>query len=139
MIEGHCLCGAVTIRAEHHTPEVSACHCEMCRRWTGGVYVMFKAPAVGTMIDGPVATYRSSPFAQRAFCGTCGSPLWLRDDDDPDYELMPGLFEAARDFPLTSEVYADRAMTCLRLSGDHTRTTRAAYEAAHPHVAEDVR
>ena len=67
MIEGRCLCGSVTIRLTEHRPEVGACHCDMCRRWTGGVYVMFTAPPEAVQIEGPVRRYRSSSFAERAF------------------------------------------------------------------------
>ena len=49
-------------------------------------------------------------FAERAFCAVCGSHLWMRDNTGKTYELMPGLFDEARDWPLRSEVYSDRAM-----------------------------
>jgi len=133
VIEGHCLCGSVRIRLDDHRPEVGACHCGMCRRWTGGVYVMFTAPPEAVTIEGPVGRYRSSSFAERAFCRTCGSNIYLRDDG-AEYEFMPGLFDAARDFPLISEVYVDKAMACLRLGGDHKRATQAEYEAKHKFV-----
>ena len=42
---------------------------------------------------------------------------------------MPGLFDAARGWPLRSEIYTDRAMASVQLSGDHRRKTRAEYEA----------
>ncbi len=136
MIEGRCLCGAVTIRVGAHREGVSACHCTMCKRWTGGVYLMFTAAPEEVEISGPVKTYRSSPFAQRAFCETCGSHIWLRDDGG-EYEFMPGLFEAAADYPLISEAYADQAMASVPLAGAHKRTTRAEYEASYPFVPEE--
>lgn len=56
------------------------------------------------------------------------------EEEAPGYDLMPGLFDAAHDWPLHSEIYTDRAMACIRLEGDHLRATRAKYEAKHPHV-----
>ena len=47
---------------------------------------------------------------------------------------MPGLFDAARDWPLRSEVYADRAMAAVRLMGDHPRASAAEYEARNAHA-----
>ena len=43
-----------------------------------------------------VARFRSSGFAERAFCPVCGSHLWMRNTgaDAEAYELMPGLFDA---------------------------------------------
>ncbi len=134
-LTGACLCGAVTLRATGFLPEVSACHCAMCRRWTGAALWCLEAAAVEA--TGPVRTYRSSAFAERAFCGTCGSHLWIRDDSGP-YDLAPGLFEGAAAFPLAREVYADRAMACVPLAGGHPRVSAAAYEAERPFVAGEA-
>ena len=133
---GHCLCGAVTVRvAGPHDPRPGACHCRMCQRWSGGLFLCFNADAAGVTVEGPVTRYASSGFAERAFCQVCGSHLWMRDIMGQSYELMPGLFDAVRDQPLRSEVYADRAMASVRLQGDHRRATQAEYEQKNHHVA----
>jgi hypothetical protein len=133
---GHCLCGAVTVRvAGPHDPRPGACHCRMCQRWSGGLFLCFSADAAGVTVDGPVTRYASSGFAERAFCPVCGSHLWMRDNTGATYDLMPGLFDEARDQPLRSEVYADRAMASVRLQGDHRRATQAEYEQKNHHVA----
>lgn len=139
-LTGHCLCGAVTVRvAGAHDPRVGACHCRMCQRWSGGLFLCFEAEAQAVTAEGPVVRHQSSAFAERAFCGTCGSHLWMRDTrDDAWYDLMPGLFDAARDWPLRSEIYTDRAMASVRLTGDHARATEAEYEAKNPHVEGDA-
>jgi hypothetical protein len=138
MIEGHCLCGAVTIRSKTAPGWVGACHCRMCQRWSGAVFACF--PAEGVTVDGPVTRFQSSDFAERAFCATCGSHLWMRDNTSPEghYELMPGLFDAAQDWRLYSEVYADRAMASMHLTGAERRATQAEYEAKKPHVKGDA-
>lgn len=138
-LEGHCLCGAVTIRvAGEHDPRPGACHCRMCQRWSGGLFLCFNAKEDGVTVDGPVTRFASSDFAERAFCSVCGSHLWMRDHTGESYELMPGLFDAARDWPLRSEVYSDRAMASVRLGGDHRRATQAEYEAKNQYVAGDA-
>lgn len=140
MIKGHCLCGAVRIEVEDHHASTSACHCRMCQRWSGSLFLSFVAPAEAVTVTGQVATYRSTPFSERVFCPVCGTHLWLQqtDEENPDYELMPGLFDAAREMPLTSEIYTDRALPGLALAGDHLRKTRAEYEADHPHLEGDM-
>ncbi|MFY8146732.1 MAG: GFA family protein, partial [Rhodobacter sp.] len=110
-------------------------HCRMCQRWSGGLFLCFNADAAGVTVEGPVTRYASSGFAERAFCPVCGSHLWMRDIMGQSYELMPGLFDAVRDQPLRSEVYADRAMASVRLQGDHRRATQAEYEQKNHHVA----
>lgn len=133
-IEGHCLCGAVRVRVERLAGTMSACHCSMCRRWSGGIQMGIDAE--GVTVEGPVRTYASSPFAERAWCDTCGSALWLRDVPDGAHELVPGLFENAGGARLDREVYADRAPEGYALAGDHQKVTAAEYEAGNRHVAK---
>lgn len=135
-LTGRCLCGAVTVSvAGAHDPRVGACHCRMCQRWSGGLFLAFEADAGAVTVAGPVVCYSSSSFSERAFCGTCGAHLWMRDlEPDAPYDLMPGLFDAARDWPLRSEIYTDTALASVRLAGDHSRATRAEYEAEHRHL-----
>ncbi|TFL18122.1 GFA family protein [Jannaschia formosa] len=136
---GRCLCRAVTITVEGpHKETVGACHCRMCQIWSGMMFGCFKAPAASVTVTGAVAEYRSSDFATRAFCPTCGSHLWFRDDgEDEPYELVPGLFPEAASFPLVSEIYADRAPAYARLAGDHRRSTASEYEAGNKFVEGD--
>ncbi len=98
----------------------------------------FEAAETAVMVSGPVRRYASSHFAERAWCDTCGTHLWLKDRGGP-YEFVPGLFAAAVDFPLEREVYADQAMVGCSLSGAHRRIDRADYEAVHRHVAGETR
>lgn len=144
-LTGHCLCGAVHITvAGWHEHVVGACHCRMCQRWSGGVFLCFQAEASAVTVQGEVARFRSSSFAERAFCPRCGSHLWFCDVEEGEgaqpthYELIPGLFDAARGWPLRSEIYVDRAMACVSLAGEHRRTTRAEYEAEHPALPGDL-
>jgi hypothetical protein len=114
----------------------------MCQRWSGGLFLCFTAEASAVTVTGEVAHYRSSAFAERAFCPRCGSHLWFNDVEDggepASYELMPGLFDSARDWPLRSEIYVDRAMASIQLLGEHRRRSRAEYEAENPFVEGDM-
>ncbi|MDY6983113.1 MAG: GFA family protein, partial [Pseudomonadota bacterium] len=78
-MKGSCLCGAVTITAPDLS-EIAACHCGMCRRWGGGPFMTLHA-GQDVKVEGDVKTYRSSDWAERAFCGTCGTHLY--------YHLLP--------------------------------------------------
>jgi hypothetical protein len=135
---GACLCGAVRIELTAAPAGASACHCTMCRRWSGAAMWVIEAPADAVRVSGEVARYRASSFAERAWCRACGSHLWMRDDGG-DYELMPGLFDDAAGLPLTHEIYADRAFACARLAGAHPRISRAEYERNNLFVEGDER
>ena len=74
---GGCLCGAVRFRTDSDPLWVGHCHCEMCRRQTGGVmgsFVAFPAGSVEWLGKEP-QRYRSSEHVERGFCPTCGSTL----------------------------------------------------------------
>lgn len=77
---GRCLCGAVRYVLRDAPESFGACHCTMCQRVSGGVNLSFAVPADGIEIAGAeaVRTYRSSTWAERSFCGACGSNLWYR-------------------------------------------------------------
>lgn len=140
-MEGRCLCGGVTLRVEgRHDPRPGACHCGLCQAWSGGVFLAFMAEAEAVTVTGTVGRFASSTLAERAFCPTCGSHLWMRDTSRPDapYDLMPGLFRDLRNAPLQSEIYADRAPAYVSLAGDHATATRAEWEAKHPFVEGDM-
>lgn len=139
-LAGRCLCGGVTVTVRAAAARsVSLCHCDPCRRWSGTALAGFDAGRGDVEIEGDVATYASSPFAERAFCPVCGTHVWFRDvDGDAPYELSPGLFAEARGWALDREVYADRAADYLPLTGDHRRVTRAEYEARNLHVEGDA-
>jgi hypothetical protein len=136
-MEGHCLCGSVTVTVVRKTDNwVGACHCRMCQRWSGALFMSFPVAEADVVVTGPVRTFASSSFAERAFCETCGSHLWMRDTAEAGavYDLMPGLFDDAADWPLRSEIYVDQAMKAVDLHGAHTRATAAEYETKNPHV-----
>lgn len=138
-LTGHCLCGSVTVKvAGAHVPTPGACHCRMYQRWSGGVFMCFEAEADAVSVEGEVRRYASSTFSERAFCPACGSHLWMRNTDKPNenFELMPGLFDEARTWPMRSEIYTDDAI--VRLSGDHPTATRAQYEAKNKFVEGDA-
>ena len=132
-ISGECLCGAVRITVSSPAGWVGACHCRICQQWSGGLWAGFPASKASIEVNGPVKTYASSAIANRGFCAECGTQLWMRDiKDGSNYDLMPGIFEAAKDWPLKSEVYHDQAMQAFALKGDHPTTSAATYLAKNP-------
>lgn len=140
-LSGRCLCGEVRIDIDgDYIAAVGACHCLMCQRWNGTLFGGFVATAAHVSITGDVTRHASSSFSERAFCKTCGSHIWLRNTDTEaaEIELFPGLFEAAKNFTLLSEIYTDRAPDYVRLAGTHRRKTRAEYEATNKFVEGDA-
>lgn len=138
-LDGRCMCGDVSIKLNgSYVAAVGICHCGMCQRWNGVAFGCFSASPEAVSVTGPVTRHASSSFAERAFCATCGSHLWMRNTQpEDDYEFMPGLFEGAAKFPLISEIYKDHAPAYVPLSGDHKRATGAEYESKNLFVEGD--
>jgi len=103
-LQGRCLCGAVTITLDGARPLVDVCHCGMCRRW-GGPFAGVAGEAFA--VDGEANVYRSSDWAERAFCGRCGSPLWYRFLPADHYSFLAGLFELPAGFSMWRQIFID--------------------------------
>lgn len=107
-MKGECLCGAVTIDAPDNT-EMSACHCTMCRRWGGGpllcVHGSDEADITGKEL---ITTFRSSDWAERAFCSRCGTHLYYRLIPSNEYAFPAGLFQDGPAFQFTEQIFVDQ-------------------------------
>ena len=122
-IKGRCLCGAVTVTATLSRPMLRACHCDMCRLHTSGAFFSIAADPDSIEVSGPAQTYRSSDWAERGFCPTCGSTLWYGTVHDGARHLSAGLFDNAGGAPLKLEFFADKCPQGYALAGDHRKMT----------------
>jgi hypothetical protein len=125
-IEGHCLCGGVTVRATPVRRNVEACHCTMCRRWSG---IAFLGLMCGTEVEiegeDRVVRYRSSEWAERGFCGTCGSSLFYHYLPLGTYGFTAGLFPDDALEPLAEEIFVDEKPGYYAFAGDSAKLTGA--------------
>ncbi|SNR49378.1 GFA family protein [Puniceibacterium sediminis] len=128
---GQCLCGAVTVEFQAAENKLSACHCGMCRRWTGSALLEIDAKPGSVQYEGPVRTYASSDWAERAWCDTCGTTLWyhLTLPEHDYYSISAGLVEDAGGLTLGTEIYIDVKPDGYAFAGDHERKTKAEIEA----------
>jgi hypothetical protein len=120
---GKCLCSAVRFTAESVETHHHACHCGMCRRWSGGA--LFVAAATGVKFTGTenLATYRSSEWAERGFCKACGSSLFYLLKPTGQYMLCVGAFDDSSEFRLAREIYIDHKPGGYAFAGEHPRLT----------------
>ena len=82
-VTGACLCGAVRYEADEVQHDAGMCHCESCKRSTGGLFaaVVGFDPAKFRFVSEEPIWYQSSKHVRRGFCGKCGSPIAYRRDD----------------------------------------------------------
>ena len=86
---GGCRCGAIRYRITDRPTYSGICHCDDCRRATGGAFVPWlgATPEAFEVTKGTIKEYQSSPGVWRGFCQTCGSPLTYRGDGWTDIAL----------------------------------------------------
>ena len=122
--QGGCLCGAVRFTARLQNHAFGACHCEMCRRWTGSALLGISVPTADIDWQGAehIATRATSAWALRAWCRECGSSLYFRVTAESPYahltELPIGLLDDASGLTMTNEIYIDHKPDSFAYAGE---------------------
>lgn len=106
---GFCLCGKVHITLPATKTTAGACHCSMCRKWSGGgpflaVHAGPDLPMSGTE---HIGRFQSSAWAERAFCTSCGTSLFYRMLGSGDHMVAAGLF-GETEFSLKQEIFVEQ-------------------------------
>lgn len=124
-LSGRCLCGAIAFTA---VPKhgMHACHCESCRRWTGGVYLGVDCgDSVEVADPAGVATFDSSEWASRSFCRTCGSSLFWSLKAGGMTAVSVQAFDDPSVFSFDTEIFIDSKPDSYAFVGDRVRLTGA--------------
>ena len=98
---GGCQCGAIRYRIAGNLGDASICHCRMCQKAFGAWgAALVSVPFVAfTGTKGKPGGFRSSAIVERGFCRDCGTPLFMREDGDPNIELAIGTLDQPNDIP----------------------------------------
>ncbi len=116
---GQCLCGAVTFEARDVDPHIHACHCLMCRRWSGGPAMAASVGSVSFQGEENIVRYASSEWAERGFCKICGSNLFYLLKPSR-YIIEAGAFNQ-QNFELQSEIFSSAKPGWYQFAGEHPR------------------
>ena len=107
-MQGGCLCGAVRFTAAPKDREVGACHCSMCRKWTGGPFMVIDCgDSIKVENESNLGVYRSSEWAERCFCKNCGSVLFYRLVQNGNCYASAEAFDDRAGYAFTSQVFID--------------------------------
>ena len=79
-VTGGCLCGEIRYRVTEPPLDTNFCHCRMCQKFTGAPVTVGSTYSHNAVqfTKGEPRYFKSSPFAERGFCATCGSSLTYR-------------------------------------------------------------
>lgn len=126
---GSCLCGDVTYEIENTPTKVGACHCVMCRKWSGGIYLAVHLTKDQVTFKGEehIECYKSSDWAERGFCKTCGSSLFYRvtapGPNEGDLHLAFGTIDDQSGMYLEEEIFIDRKPEGYSFAQDTAKMT----------------
>ena len=119
--DGGCLCGAVRYRVSGPPQATSLCHCNSCRRSTGGpslAWAIFAEQDV-EIIDGALAVHISSPGVERGFCARCGTSLTYRRASRPGlFDVTTASLDDAEAFPPTKEIWTEERLSWVAANPD---------------------
>ena len=105
---GGCLCGAVRFTATPPNRDISACHCGMCRRWSAGPFLCLDGGATFKVEDASqLGVYRSSEWAERCFCKTCGTPLFYRLIAQNTHFVSAEALDDKSGYAFTTQIFID--------------------------------
>jgi hypothetical protein len=114
--DGGCACGAVRFRIKAPIFGMAACYCRECQHSTGGgpnYVVLAPREALELTRGQPRVRHvqaESGADIGRAFCETCGSPLWsVTTDGTPFLPVRAGALDDPSDLTVTSEVFTEAA------------------------------
>lgn len=86
--QGGCACGGVRYTLTSEPWDCGWCHCRICQLVSGAPAMVFATVPAGDLVwtEGAetVRTFKSSDFGTRSFCGTCGTPLLMQVDHQPE-------------------------------------------------------
>ena len=110
-VQGQCLCGQVAFSLAVQDKHVHACHCQMCRRQSGGpsLSVEYVAESLVYSRQDSVHVYDSSAWGQRVICAHCGTFLfWQSKDMSYVCANVFALEVDLAEFEMNMEVYIDQ-------------------------------
>ena len=105
---GKCLCGSIELEVELSSTEVAACHCSMCRTWSGGPLLAVDCgDSLKISDESSVSKYQSSEWAERGFCANCGTHLFYLLKAANQYHLPAGLLDVDSQYSFTHQIFID--------------------------------
>lgn len=121
---GRCFCGDIRFDVTGPVLYSAFCHCESCRRASGGAFVAwvtFDKQGLQWR-SGTVMRHASSPGVTRGHCPRCGASLTYEEADragQVDITLVS--FEDPAQFRPLAHIWMEDRLTCIQLGDDLPR------------------
>ena len=105
---GSCMCGEVRYEARGELRPICLCHCTMCRKASGHYTAATAVPTDKLTISGDSFTwFKSSDYAERGFCKTCGSSLFFRPFGKDRTSIFVGSIDGDTELKAVSQIWCE--------------------------------
>ena len=105
---GQCMCGAVKYTAET-SKTFATCYCKMCQRWSAGAFMGASTSHFEvTHGEDKLTVFKSSDWAERAFCSVCGSNIYYFAPEYGGKSVALGSFDDPAGFTMHSQYFIDQ-------------------------------
>lgn len=114
--QGSCFCGDVQFIVSGEPDAVGFCHCDSCRRWSGGpvnAFSLWKPESITiTCGEDNIGTYNKTDQSYRKWCKTCGGHFFT---EHPGLGLTDVYASAIPEFIHDPQVHVNYQETALRI------------------------
>lgn len=125
-LSGKCLCGGVKFTVKVASANFGACHCSMCRTWSGGVvFALDEVKDLTFEGEHNLSIYKSSDWGERGFCKVCGTNLFWRSAEFGHTAVMAGAIEEQAELKFVSEIFIDSKPDFYTFADDTKKYTEA--------------
>jgi hypothetical protein len=124
---GGCLCGAVRYRLNARPLTMTACHCDACKKMSGGTNLLvITAPRDSfEHLSGEVQRFRRTAESGRQSdvvrCATCGTRLWHEPQSFPLVTLAVGTLDDPSWAVPATHIWIDKASPAALMQEDAAR------------------
>jgi hypothetical protein len=123
---GKCLCEKVSMTTADLSGKFGACHCVMCRKWGGSAFLSIGC-GNDLEITGSeyICVFKSSEWANRAFCRECGTHLYYEFSKNQDRSVPLGFFDNTDNLIFSHQIFTDMADKKYSFQEDTVMMTEA--------------
>jgi len=121
VLTGQCYCGKIKFSSSEGPQTVAYCHCDSCRRATGGPVAAFAAldEKAVSFFPNEGRTVSVNTGVIRTFCGECGSSLTGRYDYLPgQIYISLGIIDQANELTPKIHCHESERLTWLHIDDD---------------------
>lgn len=126
-LHGSCLCGGVAYQVDGLEPNMSHCHCSMCRKFHGAAFATYGEAKRDNFRwlrgESLLKSFQASNGTKRQFCGICGSSMIFQSAKQSDgrVEIALGTLDSALDQRPDAHVYTKHKVSWFEGEDDLPR------------------